>query len=471
VAAPWDRRSEDEQRRIVDARLATWIQNVTAFSPYWATRLERAQIDPGRVGSLDRLADIPTTREVDLLDAGGWGGPALVMRPTENDLKAGASFSTLMRLAASVVRSGPTGKRRTILTDYKPIHLHRDGRLGTFAVAYARRDLDTLHRAGARAVQILGLSDEDYLVSAVPAAPTLGFWGLYHAALGSSMLAIHARTTDGSFDGVIDALRQVPATVVAVPAGEELDLARAVSRSDANRSRISTVLIIGPPPDPDRRDEIVDAWRAAGAVSDVRVLALWAPPGGRALWAECAMTRAPEDSGLHTFPDLDIVEVTSPAGRQVRGAGDLTYTSLGWHGTAMLRFQTGDHVSGVQASPCPSCGRTVPRIVGPVTPGAWERSLDIDEGPTRIDLRGVARVLTRARDVVVWRAEVRGRTKTLPEGYVAQVAGDVSSQRLVELEGMLTAAVGREPRDVVHEEASKIESRIQEVGGVFEDRR
>ena len=61
--------------------------------------------------------------------------------------------------------------------------------IGVALEGYNGADLDRLHRAGARAAAVLALGDGDYLVSAVPAQPVLAFWGVYHLALGASLLA------------------------------------------------------------------------------------------------------------------------------------------------------------------------------------------------------------------------------------------------------------------------------------------
>jgi phenylacetate-coenzyme A ligase PaaK-like adenylate-forming protein len=352
-AATWDRRSPEEHERVRGTVLSRWLPAVGRFSPFWRAHLEHAGVDPDDVTTSEDLGRIPAVAEGDVLGAGGAGSPALVLRPREDDLTAIASPGTLWRLATSALRAGPTGKRRAILVDYKPVHLHRSGDL---SIAYSRSDLDRLHRCGARAAAVLGLGPSDYLVSAVPCADRLDFWGVHHLALGASLLALHPRSPADDLGGVIDAFARVPATAVAVPVAEAVHLAGEVGAADLTRVR--TLVLVGPPPSDGTRGRIADAWRASGTSDDLRVLALWAPPEARALWAECAEGGAA--SGLHTYPDLDVVEV---------GDGErLTYTSLGWNGTALLRYLTGARIDRLEEDPCPGCGRTVPRIVGVALP-------------------------------------------------------------------------------------------------------
>lgn len=353
MSATWDRRSLDEHERVRRRVLTRWLPAVARLSPFWRSHLEGAGIDPADVMSTDDLARIPTVDGAAVRGAGGAGSPALVLRPREDDLKTVASLGALWRLATSVLRAGPTGKRRTILVDYKPVHLHRGGE--QLSIAYSRSDLDRLHRCGARAAAVLGLGSTDYLVSAVPYADRLEFWGIHHLALGASLLALHPRGAGDGFEGVVDAFARVPATAVAVPTGEAVRLAPEVERVDLGRVR--TIVLVGPAPSDDVREQVAVAWRSAGARGDLRVLTLWAQPEARAPWAECAEGGAA--TGFHTYPDLDIVEATDD--------GELTYTSLGWNGTALLRYRTRTHIGGIETDPCPGCGRTPPRIVRPTS--------------------------------------------------------------------------------------------------------
>lgn len=469
MAAVWDRRSLSEQRHVRALVLEEWMDAAAAFSAFWGERLAAAGVDPSALRSLEDLRRLPSVRERDVLGRGGPGSPALVLRPTEDQVKARASFGLLRRIARDIRRTGAGGKRRILLTEYKPIQLVPAGRDGALTIAYTRSDLDRLHRAGARAAAVLGLGSEDYLVSAVPADGSLRFWSVYHLALGRSMLAAHARAGEGGFEGAVSAFERMPVTAVAVPTEEAAMLAGVLAGAGVALGGVRTVVSVGPPPDDGDRTRTIDAWRTAGASPDLRVLTLWAPPGVRALWAECAVSAdSGSSTGLHTYPDLEVLELLGATGRPSSGGGDLTYTSMGWNGTALVRYQTGDHVSGLTTDPCPACGRTVPRVVGPVSPGAWEPLLATSDGDVRIDLRGIAVVLSGEEEVDVWRAAVLpGEVPRIDERYVVHVAGRPRDG----LEQRLAAAVGHAPAAVVVEERAVVERQIADVGGVFEDAR
>lgn len=468
MSADWERRSPAEQRRVQGLILGRWIGEVAAYSPFWRQHLARAGVDPDTVEERSDLEALPPVRELDVLGAGGPGSPDLLLRPTESQVKAQASLRTLWRIARSTRGEGAGGKRRALLTEYKPLHLVRSGRDGRLVVAYTRSDLDRLHRAGARTAAVLGLDADDYLVSAVPAADRLEFWGLYHLALGASLLALHPRRSGAGLDEVARGLELVPATAVAVTVREAVELAAELTERGAPTADIRTVLVVGPPPTDERRAEIRDAWRAAGADVDVSVLALWGPTAGRLLWGECA-----PGSGLHTYPDLELVELLEPAtSTPVDEGGELTYSSIGWNGTGLVRFETGDYAGTLTREACPSCGRTTPRVLPPVLVGAWEPELDTGGGPVRVDLRGAAKVLEGEPSVDAWRVEIRGRTsRRRDEVYVVHVAGDADDERLGELGRRAALAAGHAPLEIAVDDPADIQAHVEEAGSVFLDRR
>ncbi len=475
MVATWDQRTQAEHDRLRSALLQRWLPAVASYSPYWGERFGRASLDPAAVSSLAELRKLPPIREADIAGAGGVGSPALLMRPKEDEVKAMAAGNVILEIARGIRRAGMEGKRLTLLQEYKPIHLHRGGRDDELAIGYSRSDLDRLHRAGARSASVLGLGDTDYMISAVPASAALDYWGIYHLALGSSMLALHPRSVGEHVDRVVEAFALVPTTVVAVPVDEAVELAAVLVESGAQLARVRTVLTVGTPPTSDERIRIRDAWRAAGASEAVRVLAAWAPPEARALWAECPAGVADDGSstGLHLFPDLQVVELLDPTtGRSVEADGDLTYTSAGWHGTALVRYQTGDYVERLTTQPCPGCQRTVPRLVGEVVPAAWQPAVLSDGEYYRADLRGGAIVLQSTPGVDLWRIEVAAppaRKKT--ERVIVQVAGALGDDARQELASSLEIGLGVAPTsvDVVAHEA--LEMTIDEVGGVFADTR
>lgn len=472
TTAPWDRRSPEEHRRVAERALAQWLPAATSFSAYWADRAREMGVESGSLSSPDDLARFAPVREADVRAAGGPGAPGLLMRPTQAQVRARAASSTLFGIGRRLRRDGREGERRAVLEEYKPVHVHRGGVDDDLAIAYSRTDLDRMHRCGARAARVLGLDDADYLVSAVPAGPRLDFWGIYHLALGASILALHPRGSNDELDRVVDSFPLVPATVVAVRLDEAVQLAALLVEHDVEAPRVHTVVTVGPPPDDQTRDAIREAWRAAGATeSDLVVRALFAPPEARTLWAE----PRPEPTGLVTFPDLEWLEVVDGLTGEVSDdGGDLTVTTMGWHGTALVRFQTGTYVEGIDRTPCPASGITAPRVVGPVVERAWQPDVTDAAGQVgHFDFRTAGALLAHVPGIEAWRIELHGPTAEDPyDGALIEVAGEVDPGDLEEVAAQIERDAGLAPYEIaVEPDPATIDDRIEEAGSPFVDMR
>jgi hypothetical protein len=395
---PWDRRPPSVSNRDRDRLLAEWVTGeVIPFSPFWKDRLGGL-----RFRGLESLRGVGVSDEVELAAAGGPGNPRLLLLPTEDQFKRHATRADLLA-ASRELRGGAEEARRAVLyRRYKPVHVHEAGVATVLAIAYTRSDLDRLHLAGARLCEVLGLGADDTMVNAVPTGPSVRFWGLYHAALAARMTALHPRTEGRDpVVAVARALAMLPATVIAVPLGDAEGLLAGLAARGASAPRLRTVLTVGPAPTAKQRERIADAAGELGAAGEVRVQAVWAPESARALWGEC---RPPSGDpgeatyGFHTYPDLEVLEVRDPTdGLPVpdEQPGELVLTSMGWRGTALVRAATGTWTAGlVNHAPCPSCGRTVPRLAPEAVEGAWQPRVRVGDGRLRrVDLR-------RARDVL-----------------------------------------------------------------------
>jgi hypothetical protein len=467
VTAPWDQRPAAEQARVESLTLARWLPVAASAAPLWERRASGAGLVGRELTTRADLERLRPAREADLL-ADGPGAPGAVLRPSEEQVKAHGDGGLLSRMASAVRREGGEGKREVLLREYQPIELHRAGADREVLVASTRSDLDRVHRAGARAARVLGLDDRDVLLDAVPAGPTLDSLGLAHLAQGASITGLRARGHGDDLAAVAAAARLLSATVLAVPLDDAVPLAHALADARVRLGRLRRIVTVGPTPDADTRGEIAAAFAVIGADADVR--ALWGPSLGRSLWAECAEGH----HGLHTTPDLEVLEVVDPmTGRPTDADGDLTITTMGWHGTALLRVQTGTWVDPLDTGPCPGCGRTVPRIVGEVAPEAWQLPMTIDGWRTRhVDLRGVPAVLASTSGVTAWRAELRGPGDRVPrDRLVVEVAGEVTHAERTGLEQRLEEACGVVPHLTVGVHRHEIDRAVAELGGVFADLR
>jgi phenylacetate-coenzyme A ligase PaaK-like adenylate-forming protein len=466
VVATWDRRTDRERARLAASAVARWTPLVLTAAPFHAARIaDLAGVDGGSVRDLTALRRLPPTRERDL-QADHPAGATAVVRPTEAQVKAAAEERVLRSISRAIRRDEVHGKRDALLHEYRPLQLHRGGAAGGLLVASTRTDLDRMHRAGARAAAVLGLRDDDVVVSLVPAGPNLAHLGTVHLAAGAGLTALHARGAGDDVGTALAGAHGVPATVLIVTADDVDATVASIADGAAGLPRLRLVVTLGPPPTEDHRRAVAEAFEAVGAA--VSVLALWGPAAGRTLWAECDRG----GHGLHTFPDLEVLEVLDPlSGLPTAEDGDLTLTSLGWHGTAHVRFQTGTWVDPLRDGPCPGCGRNVPRIAGPVEPHAWELPARTADGSRTVDLRGVAVAVAGAPWVTSWRAELRAPVAGGPDGLRVDVAGDASDGELATLTAAVTACTGADADVLQLATDADVARAADAAGGVLADLR
>jgi hypothetical protein len=445
MAASWDRRPPAQRDRAQAAALRSQVLDVVApFSPWWRARLQALGRSAAQVSTPSGLASLPAAGERDVCpDGDPAGAAALVLQATERGWALHAEGPRL-RAALSRRLASPGSYAALLEADTRPLTYVWAGLGLRFPVASTRSDLDVVARAGARLFAVLGLTRADVVVSALAPSGTAAVQALTLGALGAGAPLL-APGTDA--DDVADALRLVRATVLALPAGRAAELLDDLDEAGAPLEAVTTVLLVGAPY-ADERAAVDEALERAAVTPTV--LAVHVPDGHRLAWASCRESGG--STGLHTYPDLDLVEVVDPeTGEAPTGQGphELVVTQLGLRGSALLRWRTGDLVDAVETAACPACGRTVPRVVG-TSRGALVPQLDLRTGPAAVDLRAVAGALLGRPDVADWRVVVRTSARSGKDLLLVHVVpeGDPSGV-VAEVARAVRTAAGRLPSQVV----------------------
>jgi phenylacetate-coenzyme A ligase PaaK-like adenylate-forming protein len=439
VAPEWDRHTEQSLALLQDDLVRQQVSNFIApFSPLWRGRLADLDREPSSVRSVADLETLPAIGERDVSPNGDPAGMlALVLEPG----------GSLAPVAAAAPETRRAFRRRGAAPEAAPTVVDVDQRSTSYVFAglgfryplgSTRGDLDVIARAGARLWAVLGLTRDDVLLSAVPPGATTEHVSLQGAALAAGAPAIFPGENAAA---IAAAARLVPPTVIALPAGTAPLLLSGVTDLGAVR----TLLLVGAPSEQERVAAAY-ALSAAGGAADAVVLAVHAPSGARVLWGECRESGG--TTGLHTYPDLDVAQlVDAETGGPATAGGELVLTQLGLRGSALLRWRTGDVVSGVSNRPCPSCGRVVPRVKD-VQRAALIARL---ESGRSIDLRAIAGVLSRRSDVVDWRVVVGPRRRDGAMSVVVHFSGFEADnpQTVISVATNMRAAAGRVPTQLV----------------------
>jgi hypothetical protein len=399
VAAAWDQRTERGVVTWQNELLRRQIRGSLApFSPLWRRRFAELNRKPSSVRTVAHLAKLPAMGERDVSPHGDPGGMAsLVLQPSESGYPLHADGPAVRR----VMRLRLTNRnayRRAVESDTRSTSYVFSGLGFRYPLASTRNDLDTITRAGARLWQVLGLTRNDVLISALAPEATTEHRALEYAALGAGSPALFPGADAASLTA---AVRLAPPTVLAVPSATAPHVLSRLSNLDSVR----TLLLVGAPTDAERLAAAHGLARAGGR-ADTMILAVHAPAGARVLWGECRQSAG--SGGLHTYPDLDIVQVVDPdSGESTDANGELVLTQLGLRGSALLRWRTGDVVDGVTSIRCPSCDRSVPRVEGLRRNGLVAQF----ETGRFLDLRGVAGVLSGRADIRDWRLVIGRRSR------------------------------------------------------------
>lgn len=400
MATPWDRHTPASLVALQDQLLAAQIRDsIAPFSPLWRRRFTELNRRPSLIRTVSALESIPAMGERDVSPNGDPAAmAALVLQAGEAGFAlhaAGPELRQAIRLR--VMRKH--AYQRVVDADTRATSYVFSGTGMRYPIASTRADLDSVTRAGARLWAVLGLTRNDVLVSGVEPAASTEHQALQYAALGAGAPALFP----GSYpEDLAATVRLAPPTVLALPTPDAVVLLDNLRGLDA----LHTVLLIGAPTEAERTAVTHALHRAVGHTG-VTVLAAHAPAGARVLWGECRQSGG--KTGYHGYSDLDVMQVVDPdTGEHTGGPGELVLTQLGLRGSALFRWRTGDLVSAVSRSQCPSCGRVVPRAEG-LLRDALVSGIGA-EGEV-IDLRAVASALEGRRDVRDWRIIVgrRGR--------------------------------------------------------------
>lgn len=166
---------------------------------------------------------------------------------------------------------------------------------------------------------------------------------------------------------IINAVESMAATGLIGMPSYVYHVLRSAAEQNRDFSSLKLVLVSGERVSAGLRDKLDGFLEEMGA-RDFSVLAALGFTEARKGYSECTPGG---DTGYHIYPDMDYIELVDPeTGEPVDEGedGELVYTCLEGQGTCVLRFRTGDVVKGgIVYEPCPSCGRSVPRLGSDVT--------------------------------------------------------------------------------------------------------
>ena len=313
------------------------------------------------------------------------------------------------------IMHGRTAAKEHAEAEFRPILLTSTTGRSSDPVpfVFTKHDLKNLDTTGAR-LMLAGRSQRDFRhINLFPYAPHLGFWQAHHASLGfgTFMVSTGGGKTLGT-EGNIKLIDKIqPDVLIGMPTFI-YHLLREAHESGKHLPNIKRLVLGGEKVADGLRARLLDLAAALGSM-DAHVMATYGFTEAKMAFPEC-VGDSHDASGYHLSPDLGFIEIIDPETGQVvpdGKPGEIVFTPLDSRGTVVLRYRTGDIAEGgLTWEKCPNCGRTCPRLLGPISRVSEVKELHIDKlKGTLVNFNLLEHLLDDQRGIAAWQIELRKR--------------------------------------------------------------
>lgn len=303
--------------QLQSGQLSRMIQRMYDHVPFYRNRFKEKGIEPGDIGSVDQLKELPFTTKEDLRENYPFG---LFTVPQ----------SDVVRIHAS---SGTTGKPTV--------------------VGYTRQDIDIWSEVVARSLTMAGIHNGDTIQVAYGYGPFTGGLGLHYGAerVGATVIPISSGNTRKQLQFMTD----FNATVLACTPSYAAHLGESILKEGISPEDVKLrVGVFGAEPwTNEMRKEIEKLLRIKAY--DIYGLSEVIGPGV-SMECEC-------QCGSHIFEDHFIPEIIHPETLEVLPdgeIGELVFTTVSKEAMPLLRYRTRD-LTRLYREKC-ACGRTLVRM-------------------------------------------------------------------------------------------------------------
>lgn len=406
-----------ELKELQDRKLRHFINNrLYPFSPYYRGLFDKNKIKPDEIRRVEDLSKIPFTSKQSFIDLikenPSQSNLAFLLQPDKEVIRKFLPKKELLRFLLLKTLKGKKRLQASLEKEYRPIFLTATA--GTtelpIPVLYTSFDLENLEVYGKRIIEILGIQKDQKFVNVFPYAPHLAFWLTVFAGLagGIFMLSTGGGKTVGTEGNIRTLLKIKPQFLIGIPSFV-YHLLKTAQEQKQNLSFLNRIVLGAARVPPGFKRKVSGLLQEMGA-SDVKIMGTYGFTESRSAWVECP-TAIEISSGYHTYPDQEVFEVIDPETGQVKGEGEdgeLVYTNIDARGTCVLRYRTGDLVrGGIRYSPCPYCGRTVPRISSDIVRASNIKNVQLSKiKDTLVNLNNLEYLLEDKEEIDDWQIEI-----------------------------------------------------------------
>lgn len=423
------------------------------FHPYTRAFFEQEKIAPGGIGCVDDLKKLPYLSKRDFFSS-------------QKEPEKYKQF-ILTPTPEAIRRDWPLWKKIPVLLNkerfrqsfYPVLLTATTGRTADpISFIYAKRDLDILALAGQRLIETFGLAYPDRVLSVFPYAPHLAFWQCCLAGFAANIFMV--QTGGGKVMGTEGNLKMMeklkPTALVGVPS-YTYHLLREARAANIGTATIQKVILGAEKVPPGLKRKMIALLEEGGA-KHPRIFSTYAFTEAKKAWGECPTEDPDVSSGYHLTPDLDLVQIADPVTGKIlppETPGEIIYTPLCGAGTLVWRYRTGDIAEGgITYKKCPHCGRTVPRLLGPISRVSNIKDLRLTKiKGTLVNLNNVAGILDGSPQIEEWQIEIRKKDGDPHEVdevalYLALKTGAAESETLDRIGRELRAACEVSPNEI-----------------------
>jgi len=379
-------------------------RTVIPFSPHYRELFRENGVNPSKLHRLDDLRRIPFTSKLDL--AGN-----------VRDFVITPDRQVLARRPGTIARAllqGRPAVAEGFEREFRPILMtSTTGRsCDPVPFFYSQQDIDRLSLAGERIMRVCGATREMKMLNLFPFAPHLAFWQSHYAgtAFGVLMVSSGGGKSLGT-EGNLRLIRKIqPEVLIGIPTFVYHVLHEAVAEGleFPNLRKI----VLGGEKAPEGMRRKLSSLAASLGATRVDILPIYGFTEAKLAWATCPTPADEDPSGYHLSPDMGIFEVVDPKTGEPRGEGEpgeLVYTPIEARGSVVIRYRTGDLISGgLIYGRCPHCGRIVPRLVGDISRSSEMKEMHFEKiKGTLVDFNRLEHVLDNMDHVGAWQLEIR----------------------------------------------------------------
>jgi phenylacetate-CoA ligase len=321
--------------------------------PFYSRLLKGHGIDPREIEGVDDLKRLPFTTHEDLAS----DPESFILAPGEKTLAGQRSIASRFQYLFYDAVVGNSRIRQ--LDEFYPVTTFETS--SRIPIYLSKYDLEIFKELCGRAALCAGLTQMDRYQNTYLYGENVDFWHSHYMAMMMRVFAV--KTGQAGPRGELEAAKRLSPTVIAGDPYYLAFVAKAAIKANIDLGKLRLVLLSGSTLDDGLRKKLSGMLERCGATPDL--VDSYAVP-------ECkqSLPCCPGGRGYHTYPDVHIWEcVDVKTGEPVSEGerGELAFTGIDGRGTTLLRFRTGDIAEGgIVHGECETCGRTVPRIIGPI---------------------------------------------------------------------------------------------------------